>query len=90
MYGGSVAITDIRWMQINYRQSGRKWIAEVWSDNISEPLVAEGFQEPYPEEIYVNINNWCINTLGYHARTAYHIFEFKKQSDLEWFLLRWH
>jgi hypothetical protein len=42
------------------------------------------------EERYTEINKWCIDNFGYHARTAYHVFEFKKQSDLEWFLLRWH
>jgi len=76
-------------VDIVYRQDRRKWIAEVWSDDQSEPLVVEGFKEPYPEELYVEINQWCIDTLGYHARTAYHIFEFKRRSDLDWFLLRW-
>ncbi len=76
-------------MDIVYRQSQQKWIAEVWSDDDSEPLVAEGFKEPYPEETYQEINNWCIDNLGYHARTSYHVFEFNKRSDLDWFLLRW-
>jgi hypothetical protein len=47
------------------------------------------FREPYPEEVYVEINQWCIDTLGYHARTAYHVFEFEKETDLNWFVLRW-
>ena len=68
-------------MDIEFRRNGRKWIAEVWSLSTDS--------ETYPEEEYVEINNWCISTLGYHARTAYHVFEFKKQSDLEWFILRW-
>lgn len=62
------------------------WIAEVW-----EPMTPNWeFREPYPEETYVELNQWCIDTLGYHARTAYHIFEFEKRSDLDWFLLRWN
>ena len=72
-------------MEIDVRPNGRKWIAEVW-----EPETASWqFREPYPEEVYVEINQWCIETLGYHARTAYHVFEFKKKKDLNWFLLRW-
>lgn len=76
-------------MDIVFRKDRRKWIVEVWSDDQNVFLVTEGFKEPYPEQIYQEINQWCIDTLGYHARTAYHIFELKKQSDLDWFILRW-
>lgn len=76
-------------MDIEIRQGSHKWIAEVWSSDASEPLVAQGLKEPYPEDIYIEINDWCISNLGYHSRTAYHIFEFEKRSDLDWFLLRW-
>jgi hypothetical protein len=76
-------------MRIDIRVDNKKYIAEVWSDDQSEYLVTEGFNEAYPEEQYVDINDWCINTFGYHARTAYHVFEFKKQADLEWFVLKW-
>ena len=76
-------------MDIECRKGHRTWIAEVWSYDTSEPLVEQGFNEPYPEETYTEMNQWCIDTLGYHARTAYHIFEFKKRSDLDWFILRW-
>lgn len=76
-------------MQIDVRPNGRKWVVEIWSDDTTEYLVQEGFQEPYPEEKYVEINAWCKDTIGYSARTAYHIFEFKKRADLDWFLLRW-
>lgn len=73
-------------MDIEVRQGDRSWIAEVW-----EPMTPGWeFREPYPEETYVEINQWCIDNLGYHARTAYHIFEFEKRSDLDWFLLRWN
>jgi len=75
-------------LDIEYRQNGRKWIAEVWSDDIEEHFTGD-FKEPYPEDTYVEINNWCLSTFGYHARTAYHIFEFRKRSHLDWFLLRW-
>jgi hypothetical protein len=62
-----------------------KWIVEVW-----EPMTPDWeFREPYPEETYLEVNQWCIDTLGYHARTAYHVFEFDKESDLNWFVLRW-
>lgn len=67
----------------------RKWIAEIWSDDVSEPLVQQGFKEPYSEDTYQEINQWCVATLGYPARTAYHVFEFNKQSDFDWFVLRW-
>lgn len=50
----------------------------------------EDFDEPLPEEIYLEINQWCRDTLGYYPRTAYHVFEFKKRSDLNWFLMRWN
>lgn len=76
-------------MDIETRKSGKRWIAEVWSDDVSEPLVEQGFKEPYPEEMYTQINEWCKLTFGYNSRTAYHIFEFKTQSDLNWFILRW-
>lgn len=77
-------------MDIEVHYNGKKWVAEVWSDDTSEPLIEQGFKEPYPENTYVEINDWCIDTLKYHARTAYHIFEFKTQRDLEWFVLRWN
>ena len=76
-------------MDIVFRKDGHKWIAEVWSDDTSEPLVEQGFKEPYAEEQYDKINQWCISMLKYHARTAYHVFEFKTKKDLEWFLLMW-
>jgi len=72
-------------MDIEHRRKGPKtWIAEVWEDHneMSDQDVAS-------EERYSEINKWCIDTLGYHARTAYHIFEIRSESDLTWFLLRW-
>jgi hypothetical protein len=71
-------------MDINVRQRGSKWRAEVWEtvDEMAQLDVTS-------EEKYAEINQWCINTLGYHARTAYHVFDFNKRSDLDWFLLRW-
>jgi hypothetical protein len=71
-------------MDIEYRQSGKKWIADVWSD-----YSTEGISEMLDEEYYAEINQWCIDTLGYHARTAYPVFEFRKRQDLEFFILRW-
>lgn len=61
------------------------WIVEVWEP----PTPNWEFREPYPEETYVEMNRWCIETLGYHARTAYHVFELSDKKDLDWFILRW-
>lgn len=88
MLRGYVAITGTLIMIINVRKDNDIWIAEVWSEMSSDTRT--GFNEPYPEEQYTEINSWCKDILGYAARTAYHIFEFKKQQDMEWFLLRWN
>lgn len=74
-------------MDIRYRENKNCWVAEVWTKN--EMPGWEEFDEPYPEEVYVKMNGWCIETFGYHARTAYHIFQFKNKQDLDWFLIRW-
>ena len=76
-------------MDIEYHKHGSKWIVEVWSDDALEPIFESGFKEPYAEGRYEEINQWCIDTLGYHARTAYHVFELRKQSHLNWFIMRW-
>ncbi len=68
--------------------TGRRWIAEIWTKG--DMAGWESFDEPYPEHVYDEINAWCVDTLGYHTRTAYNIFEFKTRSDLDWFLLRWN
>lgn len=73
-------------MDIDYRPKSpgsRKWVAEVWNEWV------DGVSDRPEESVYVEINQWCIDTLKYHARTAYHVFEFKTKKDLEWFLLRW-
>lgn len=41
------------------------------------------------EEEYVEINNWCKQTLGYHARSAYDVFDFRSDGDIAMFVLRW-
>jgi hypothetical protein len=72
-------------MDIDIDVSNGRFIAEVW-----EPMHPNWeFREPYPEETYVLVNDWCIKTFGYHARTSYHVFEFKNNTDLTWFVLRW-
>jgi hypothetical protein len=71
-------------VDIEVRRNGKKWIAEVW-ENLNEMQE----RDTLSEERYTEINHWCVSTFGYHARTAYHIFEFKKQSDLDWFVIRW-
>ena len=75
-------------MDIEYRRHGRKWIAEVWDKPVYK---LSGIYDTVPltEKIYEEINDWSIDSLGYHARTANHIFEFKKEKDLTLFLLRW-
>ena len=75
-------------MDIEFRRNGYKWLAEVWEEPVQK-LSGIDRTVPSSEEQYVEINDWCIDTLGYHARTAYHVFEFKKKSDLDWFILRW-
>ena len=75
-------------MDIEYRKHGRKWIAEIWDDPVQK-LSGLDNNVPLLEKQYVEINQWCIDTLGYHARTAYHVFEFKQRKHLEFFVLRW-
>ena len=75
-------------MDIVYRKDGRKWLAEVWDQPVQK-LSGIDHTVPSSEEQYVEINQWCIDILKYHARTAYHVFEFKSKRDLDWFLLRW-
>ena len=69
--------------RINHKN---KLIVEIWDD---EPRPDWNFNEPYGEQFYVDINNWCIEAIGYHARTAYNRFEFKKEKDLTLFILKW-
>lgn len=73
-------------MDITYRSSTKRrgWVVEVWED-LNE--MAE--HDTLSEDRYTEINQWCIDTFGYHARTAYHIFELRKRSHLDWFLIRW-
>lgn len=78
---------DIRWKFVR-NKGRRKWIAEVWSDDVTQRLFSE-FDEPYPEETYIELNEWCMNTFGYHARSAFHMFEFRNKKHLDWFILRW-
>ena len=76
-------------MDIRFREGNDRWIVEIWCDEDDSGGFLSDFDEPYPDEVYEEINQWCIKTFGYHARTSYHIFEFKKRSDLDWFLMRW-
>ena len=75
-------------MDIVFRKSGRKWITEVWDDPV-EKMSGIDSTVPLLEDQYQEMNQWCIDTLGYHARTAYHVFELRKQSHLNWFIMRW-
>lgn len=74
-------------MDIEYRKEGNTWIVEVWQEHDNPSQIDEDVT--YDETTYVTINDWCKQRFGYHARTAYHVFEIKKQQHLDWFLLRW-
>ena len=64
-----------------------KFVVYVWDEPANEENWFD--QSTYPEETYNEMNDWCKEVLGRHCRTAYNIFEFKKHSHLEWFILRW-
>lgn len=76
-------------MDIKWRKSARgQYIIEIWNDPL--PKMSGTVNEVLLDEAqYLEINQWCIDTLKYHARTAYPVFELKTEKDLEWFLLRW-
>jgi hypothetical protein len=76
-------------VDINYRfhPVKRHWIAEVWQDNVALENIDGRFV--YGEDKYDEMNEWCKQNFKYHARTAYHVFEFKERSQLDWFILRW-
>jgi len=63
----------------------KKYAVELWD----EPTPEWEFKEPFGEEFYVDVNNWCVEHVGYHARTAYNRFEFKREEHLTMFVLRW-
>jgi hypothetical protein len=75
-------------MIIDYRRHKNRWLAEVWDDPL-EKLSGIDDSVTLLEDQYVEINQWCIDTFGYHARTAYHVFEFRQRKHLEFFVLRW-
>lgn len=63
----------------------KRYAVELWD----EPSAEWEFKEPFGEEFYVNVNDWCTESFGYPARTAYNRFEFKKEKDLTLFILKW-
>lgn len=76
-------------MEVNWRQSARgHYIVEVWDDPYQK-MSGVAKEIPLAEDMYVEINQWCNDSFGYNARTAYHIFELKTRSHLDWFILRW-
>lgn len=75
-------------MVIDFRKNGRKWQAEVWDDPVQK-LSGVDLTRTLLEDQYIEINKWCIDTFGYYARTAYNIFEFRKEKDLTMFVLKW-
>jgi hypothetical protein len=40
----------------------------------------------FTEEFYINLNNWCVSSFGYHARTAYERYKFKNKKNLTEFI----
>jgi len=66
------------------RKTNNRFIVYVW-----ESSPDENESSVYEEHVYAEMNQWCIDTLKKHTRTSYNIFEFKKKSDLNWFVLRW-
>lgn len=74
-------------MDIKYRQEDKRWILEIWQEPSYPTQVEEDVT--YDEDTYVAINDWCKQVFGYHARTAYHVFELRGKQHLDWFLLRW-
>lgn len=76
-------------MDITWRKSASgHYIAEVWSDPVKK-LSGTDRTVPLDEDTYVEMNTWCAKNFNYNSRSAYHVFEFKKESDLNWFLLRY-
>lgn len=73
-------------MLIDVRHDGPKYIVYVWDTAPYE----EDLFEVFTEDVYTEMNDWCIESLGLHARTAYNTFEFKRKADLDWFILRWN
>lgn len=76
-------------MDVNFRYHPlkKKWVADVWQENSS--VENQGHGVVYSEDLYTEMNDWCKGNFKYHARTAYHIFEFSERSHLDWFILRW-
>jgi hypothetical protein len=78
-------------MEITIDCSNNRWRAEVWNGEEATYDIGGVTYTPstHTEEVYQNLNQWCLETLGYRARTAFNLFEFKQESELQWFLLRW-
>lgn len=74
------------YIEIIKNKNNKKLAVELWDSEFDD---FTGFKEPRPEEFYLTVNQWCIETFGYHARTAFNRFEFKKELDLTIFVLKW-
>ena len=80
---------DIK-IQFDNSNLDSRWLAEITN---GEELIHDmggltSNPNTYPEEKYIEFNNWCQKILGYSARASHHVFEFKKKSELDWFILR--
>lgn len=62
------------------------WIAYVWDEGVGD---TDFNFNTSTEDVYVELNDWCNENLHYNARTAYNVFEFKTEQDINWFMLRW-
>lgn len=76
-------------MQIDVRQDGPNWVVYVWDDDELQDIGQPMQHDVFTEDVYINMNDWCITTFGKHSRTAYNVFEFREKKELDWFMLRW-
>lgn len=74
------------------------WSVEVFyiTTEDNQPFVDwEGFEEPFSEEDYQKMTNWCYQTFKTWLtpkrarRMSYNQFYFKSKQDADWFMLYW-
>jgi len=74
---------------------GRYWTVEIFYLDPDEGSLLYGFEEPYNEATYQQINKWCYDnfkTWLYPKRVrrmGFMQFDFASKRDLDWFILHW-
>ena len=70
---------------------GMRLLTESFDDTLRYQVwgVEGGPEYHLSENEHVEINQWCIDALGYHARTAFNIYQLKNKRDVMTFKLRW-